>query len=91
MVKDTHSRQLELLLTEHCSLCDEALNILLSDVNLRGWRLVTRDVVLDDELLARFGERIPVLRSGSQVLCWPFDAAAIQAWLSAAHQSPSPS
>ena len=73
-------RQLELLITEHCTLCEQALDLLLS-LALPGWALVTRDIALDDALVEKFGEQIPVLRSGDAVLPWPFDQQDVADWV----------
>ncbi len=73
--------RLELLLTEHCTLCDQALDVLLGHPALTGARLQTVDVAFDDALLTRFGERLPVLRCGDATLFWPFDTADVSRWL----------
>lgn len=69
---------LELLVTASCSRCDEALDWLLSMPELAGRALVTREVMDDDLLLARYGERVPVLRVDGSELDWPFDAEALR-------------
>lgn len=79
------SRALYLYTTDHCHLCDEAMSLLLTDPAvaplLAGLRLVTVDVALDDELLARFGEQVPVLARGARTLGWPFDGDAVRDFL----------
>ena len=75
--------RLELLLTEHCTLCEQALDVLLGHRELAGVRLQTVDVAGDDNLLEAYGEHIPVLRCGDATLFWPFDAAAVSRWLNA--------
>ena len=76
------SETLELLTTASCSRCDEALDWLLSMPELAGRTLATRDVVDDDALLARYGERVPVLRlrgaAGVAELDWPFDVPRLR-------------
>tara|TARA_B100000029_G_C17389629_1_gene892878 strand:+ start:253 stop:510 length:258 start_codon:yes stop_codon:yes gene_type:complete len=68
--------------TDHCSLCDKALDLLLSMPELAGAALSVVDVALDDELLGRFGERVPVLcvrgPGLDSELEWPFDAATLR-------------
>ena len=73
-------RQLELLLTDHCTLCEKALDVIFS-APIGGWQLVSRDIAMDDELLDEFAERIPVLRVGKATLDWPFDVPALLGWL----------
>ena len=75
---------MELILysTDHCSLCDEALELIFSMPDLAGHSVRVVDVALDDQLLDNFGERLPVLeiQSGDAVerrLDWPFDSQAI--------------
>ena len=70
--------QLELVVTESCSRCDDALDELLSMPELRGARLATREVLADERLYSRYAARVPVLRIGSAELDWPFDAARLR-------------
>ena len=74
----TPESYLELLVTASCGRCDDALDWLLSMPELAGRTLVTRDVVDDEALLDRYGERVPVLRVGCAELDWPFDAEALR-------------
>jgi len=65
---------------DDCQLCDEALAVLAQA------RFPAFDsLFIDDQpgLERRYGARVPVLRdAGSdRELDWPFDAAALQAWL----------
>jgi hypothetical protein len=75
------SHPLVLLSTDHCTLCERALDLLLSMPELRGRQLRVIDVATDDALLARYGERVPVLRCGDRELGWPFAAADVARWL----------
>ncbi|HET8731698.1 MAG TPA: glutaredoxin family protein [Moraxellaceae bacterium] len=59
--------------TQGCHLCDEAEVMLRAASAARPleWRYV--DIALDDALVERYGEQIPVLlTSGGQELRWPF-------------------
>jgi hypothetical protein len=72
--------RLTLYQRDDCRLCDEALEV------LAQVRVPDFDSVFIDggaELEARYGERIPVLReeSSGRELGWPFDAAAVRAFL----------
>ena len=64
--------------TSGCHLCEQAEALLQS----AGALVETVEIADDEELLERYGVRIPVLRhreTGGE-LDWPFDAAAIQRW-----------
>lgn len=70
-------RALTLLSTEHCSLCERALDLLLSMPELRGLTLRVVDVAEDEALLERYGPRLPVLIWAERELDWPFGAAEV--------------
>lgn len=68
---------------DDCHLCDLALDV------LAGARVPEFESVFiddDEELEARYGERVPVLRRSPEgdELDWPFDTARLRAWLSGA-------
>ena len=46
--------------TQHCGLCEAAMDALLALPEAQGSRLRTIDVALDDHLMAAYGTRIPV-------------------------------
>lgn len=77
------NRTLTLYTTDHCTLCDEAMTLLLDDPGvapaLAGMHLRTVDVALDDVLLERYGSQVPVLCADTRTLTWPFDAKAVLA------------
>ena len=58
--------------TDYCTLCDAALELLMSMPELRGLSLRVVDVANDEHLLSRYGERLPVVRVGERELDWPF-------------------
>lgn len=66
-----------LYLTEACSLCDEALDLLIQTPELTGHILETIDVATDDGLLTQYGESIPILEIADQQLVWPFTSSDI--------------
>lgn len=71
---------LELFGTECCHLCEEAEAVLRE----AGITATVIDIAAEDDLLDRYGERIPVLRrtdNGAE-LGWPFDADAVSRFLS---------
>ena len=62
-----------------CHLCDQARELLLMvnpDVQIEAV-----DVAEDDDLIARYGERIPVLLHNGRELAWPFGLLDLQAFL----------
>ena len=68
-----------LYVTDDCSLCDRALDMLFSSNLTHSLILTTVDIEKDDELFERFGERIPVLECAAETLDWPFDMSDVQA------------
>ena len=81
---------MELILysTDHCSLCDEALELIFSMPELAGHSVRVVDVALDEDLLERFGERLPVLEiqagdAAERILDWPFDSETVRGVLAA--------
>mgnify|MGYP001358847133 CR=1 FL=1 len=82
--------ELVLYSTDHCSLCEEALELLFSMPELAGQSVRVVDVATDDALFSRYGERLPVLAVTSAVaatgagaphprsLDWPFDGKAVR-------------
>jgi hypothetical protein len=75
--------ELILFSTDHCTLCDEALELLLSMPELAGHSVRVIDIAEDPALVDRYAELIPVLQIQGMAdesavrLCWPFDSAAI--------------
>ena len=67
-------RECVLYVTDDCTLCDEALSMLLASNALRGVVVTTIDVATNDELFQSFGEHIPVLEYQGNSLMWPFSA-----------------
>lgn len=72
--------RLTLFQRDDCHLCDLALD-LLARVQAPEFESVFIDA--DPALEVRYGERVPVLRDedGERELEWPFDVAALRAWL----------
>jgi len=71
--------RLTLYQRDDCRLCDEALAVL-AQARVPDFSSVFIDG--DTELEARYGERVPVLRTASgRELGWPFDAASVRAFL----------
>ena len=70
-------KSLVLYSTDHCALCEEALDLLFSMPELRGLALRVVDVAEDDALLRRYGERIPVLRMDGREVDAPIDQAKV--------------
>lgn len=71
---------IELLTTTGCHLCEKA-ELLVAMVD-PGLALAKVDIAESDALIARYGERIPVLRDGQRELGWPFGLLDVQRFLS---------
>ena len=69
-------RTITVLGTTGCRLCDEAEPMVERIAARLGYTVEQRDIALDDALLARYAERIPVVRRPERDadLPWPFDA-----------------
>jgi hypothetical protein len=65
---------------DHCLLCDQALAVLAA---ARVPEFETRWIDDEAALEARYGTRVPVLRDDAdgRELGWPFDAAAVRAFV----------
>ncbi|PCJ45694.1 MAG: hypothetical protein COA99_04290 [Moraxellaceae bacterium] len=69
--------------TTSCHLCDDALLVIDTALNMDYFEKKIIDIVDSDELMAAYGVRIPVLkieRTGDE-LGWPFDAAQLVAFI----------
>ncbi len=71
---------LALYVTTDCGLCDRAVDRL-AEARAPDFECIGIDG--DDDLEARYGVRVPVLvdRADGRELGWPFDAAALAAFL----------
>ena len=67
-----------LFVTSSCSLCDDALDLLLNSRVLSGHALTTIDIISDEALFAELSDVIPVLEINSCRFQWPFNEADIQ-------------
>jgi len=65
--------------TVGCHLCEQARELVSTVAPDLTLTLV--DVAEDDELLARYGERIPVLMKEGRELGWPFSLLDVQQFL----------
>ncbi|MGI9324659.1 MAG: glutaredoxin family protein [Pseudomonadales bacterium] len=74
--------------TEHCSVCETAMDWLLNQDCVRGMSLRTVDIANDDALLAELAERIPVLQAGAGQIDWPFDETQLLALIAQAPSAP---
>lgn len=70
---------LTLLGTPGCHLCDLAEALLQQVAAARPVHWQYEDIALDEALITRWGERIPVLLDNQGgVLCWPFSVLDVQ-------------
>lgn len=68
--------ELELMTTQGCHLCDDAVELLLQVLDADRFSVVLVDIAFDDELMERYAIRIPVVvcpATGTE-LNWPFGA-----------------
>ena len=73
---------LELMTTEGCHLCDQAVALLLAEVNPACFAVDLVDIAYDDTLMERYAVRIPVLRDAKGAeLDWPFGATELRHFL----------
>lgn len=72
--------RLTLFQRDDCHLCDLALEVL---AQARAPEFESVFIDCNDELEARYGIRVPVLRDEGRdaELEWPFDAGELQRWL----------
>ncbi|MDG4552527.1 MAG: glutaredoxin family protein [Candidatus Contendobacter sp.] len=77
MEQDEYAPLLALYVTSGCHLCERAADLIRGAVALP---FHTVEIVDDEDLLERYGVRIPVLRqlNTGEELDWPFDAAAVR-------------
>jgi len=73
-------KTLALLGTTDCSLCESALDLLMSMPELRGVRLQVIDVTRIDDGVERYGARVPVLRYSKHELDAPLTRERVSAW-----------
>lgn len=76
-------KTLYLYSTPGCHLCDLAKDIVWPLLNDYALRLEEVDIATSDELLQRYGVRIPVVAmpGGHDELGWPFDRIQVQQFL----------
>lgn len=69
--------------TAGCHLCEHAKDRLWPALSSGDWRLEEVDIADSDELVERYGVRIPVVvRAGVRgELAWPFDEQQLEQWL----------
>lgn len=76
-------RSFELMTTLGCHLCDDAAQLLVQGMVPARHEVDLVDIAYDDELMARYALKIPVLRdvASGRELAWPFDQAALAAFI----------
>ena len=76
-------RELELMGTLGCHLCDVAAAVLIPVVDPERFAVYQVDIADDDELMDKYAVRIPVLVDveSQQELEWPFDEKALTDFL----------
>jgi len=76
-------REMLLMSTLGCHLCDVAAEILVHNMDPARFVVDVVDIAEDDQLVEQYGVRIPVLvdEASGKELGWPFDAEQLQAFL----------
>lgn len=71
-------KKLLLYTTLGCHLCETAEQLMMPALNAQGYQLEKVEISESDELMARYGTRIPVIRRPQRQdeLDWPFSEAA---------------
>lgn len=64
--------QIVLFVTDACTMCDEALDMVFDSDQLSGHVLDVVDIMSDAELFDRLARKIPVAQIGDHELDWPF-------------------
>lgn len=68
--------------TSACHLCEQALAILEDVAAQVPLRWLEIDIAEDDQLMQRYGVKIPVLQASTGAeLCWPFGKADVLAFV----------
>lgn len=77
---------LELMTTEGCHLCEQAIAILQSVLQPGDAEVDLVDIAYDDRLMELYATRIPVLRAPASglELGWPFDERQLRGYIAAA-------
>ena len=77
--------KVSLFTTLGCHLCEDAVSILLELVDELNIELVEVEIADSDELVEKYGIRIPVIlkEGASEDLGWPFDSDGARRYLSA--------
>lgn len=77
--------QLVLYTTSHCHLCEQALALLINTKQQYTIDWLTKEISDDDELIEKYGIKIPVLQrvDNHAELNWPFSADDIVRLISA--------
>jgi len=74
--------RLILYTTEGCHLCEVGAALLRSMPELSRTPIVEIDIAANDELVRRYGTRIPVVACEGRERAWPFNADDVLALLS---------
>lgn len=75
--------RLNLYGTSGCHLCEVAEQLLAHCIDFQRFEVELIDIAESDEMIERFGVRIPVLEDAcsGRTLDWPFDAAQVAGFM----------
>ncbi|WP_207063148.1 glutaredoxin family protein [Motiliproteus sp. SC1-56] len=74
-------RTLTFYTTSGCHLCELAEAMICATLDLDALSVEAVDIADSDDLIDRYGTRIPVLQEGARELGWPFDQAQLTAFV----------
>ena len=73
-------KEIILITSEDCPLCEEAIE-LLNSLHLTGFSLIEKDVYTTREIHNKYWDKIPVLLNDNQDLCWPFTPQKVKEFI----------
>lgn len=73
--------------TEGCHLCEQALALLKNAETPLNLSIEEVDIAHEEDLMARYGVRIPVLVNNGRELNWPFDQQDLLRFLTTPDQT----
>jgi len=73
-------KEIILITSEDCPLCEEAIE-LLNSLHLTGFSLIEKDVYTTREIHNKYWDKIPVLLKDNQDLCWPFTSQKVKEFI----------
>ena len=73
-------KEIILITSEDCPLCEEAIEQL-NSLHLTGFSLIEKDVYTTRDIHNKYWDKIPVLLKDNQDLCWPFTPQKVKEFI----------